>query len=63
MYTPKESDFYTHGYLTSDQFIKAGDQLTKTGFFLVLKLKQDGNGIPQSLVNFLKFLQIPKSNS
>ena len=39
MYTPKESDFYTHGYLTSDQFIKAGDQLTKTGFFLVLKLK------------------------
>ena len=35
IYTPKESDFYTHGYLTPSQFLKAGDQLTKTGWIIL----------------------------
>ena len=32
LYSPKEGEFYTHGFLTPEQFIKAGDQLTLTGW-------------------------------
>lgn len=31
-YSPKDTDFYKSGYLTPEQFIQAGDQLTKTSW-------------------------------
>lgn len=32
LYSPKDSDFYKFGYLTPDQFVLAGDQLTKASW-------------------------------